>query len=380
MEFAWTSEHQAFRRRLRDVLKKNLPPDWPQRSAYDPSSEYASRFSRRFCPVLAEEGLLIPHWPKEVGGAGVDAFHHWILGEEMSAEGDPRSYQYMSVNWVGPAILHFGTQEQIAEHVSAIAAGTEIWCQGFSEPQAGSDLPALQTKAERTQAGYRINGSKIWTSGASLADKCFLLARTAAERHKGISVFLLPMSTMGIEVRRIQSLVGERSVHEMFFTDVEVPESARLGEENRGWQIVGHVLHNERIGVPRYTFSERALQHAVGRLRKKNRWKDAVARMRAARAQAFIGAARQNCLQVIDDRVKGRPASPLTNVARASMIMADRAIAELIGDYLNDELVGAKDPLLFQAWRRTGSSGIAGGAYEIQLNHVARDFLKLPRE
>jgi len=380
MEFAWTAEHQSFRKRLKDVLKQNLPADWPQKSRYDTSSEFVSKFSRTFCPVLAKEGLLIPHWPTDVGGGGVDAFHHWILGEEMFAEGDPRSYQYMNVNWCGPAILRYGTAEQIKEHIGGIASGTEIWCQGFSEPQAGSDLAALRTKAERTQAGYRINGSKIWTSGASLADKCFMLARTGAERHAGISVFLVPMKSKGLEVRRIQSFMGERSVHELFFTDVEVPESARLGDENKGWEIVGQVLNNERIGAPRYTLAERALHHAVDLLKRKNRWKDEVVRMRAARAQSFISAARQLCLQVINDRVQNKPVSPITNVARYSIVAADRQIAELVGDYLADELIGAKDPLLFQAWRRTGSTGIAAGAAEIQLNLVARNLLKLPRD
>jgi alkylation response protein AidB-like acyl-CoA dehydrogenase len=380
MEFAWTAEHKAFRQRLKDVLKQNLPADWPQKSRYDTSSEYVSKFSRTFCPNLAKEGLLIPHWPKEVGGGGVDAFHHWILGEEMFAEGDPRSYQYMNVNWCGPAILKYGTDEQIKEHIGGIASGTQIWCQGFSEPQAGSDLAALATRAERTQAGYRINGSKIWTSGASLADKCFMLARTGAERHAGISVFLVPMKTKGVEVRRIQSFMGERSVHEVFFTDVELPESARLGDESKGWEIVGHVLNNERIGAPRYSLAERALHHAVGVLKRKNRWKDDVVKMRAARAQSYISAARQLCLQVINDRVQKKPVNPITNVARYSIVAADRQIAEFVGDYLGDELIGAKDPLLFQAYRRTGSTGIAAGAAEIQLNLIARNLLKLPRD
>src|SRR3984885_11868280 len=140
MDWNWSEEHRAFRRKIRDVLAEHLPADWEARSRLDTSSEYISRFSRTFCPILAREGLLIPHWPKEVGGGGMDAFHHWILGEEMFAAGEPRAYQYMSVNWVGPAILAYGNPEQVKTLVGGITAGTAFWCQGFSEPSAGSDL------------------------------------------------------------------------------------------------------------------------------------------------------------------------------------------------------------------------------------------------
>src|SRR5262249_8072156 len=125
VEFAWTPEHKAFRRRVRDVLERHLPSDWPTLSSgYDNGSDGAVAFSRKFCPILAAEGLLIPHWPKENGGGGLDAFHHWILGEEMWGVGEPRAYQYMSVNWVGPAIIKYGTDELKALHLPRICAGT----------------------------------------------------------------------------------------------------------------------------------------------------------------------------------------------------------------------------------------------------------------
>ena len=380
MNFEWSTAHRSFRQRVKAVLAAHLPADWDTLSRYDTGSAYVSAFSRRFCPVLAAEGLLIPHWPREVGGGGLDAFHHWILGEEMFAAGEPRSYQYMNVNWAGPAILRFGTEAQKRTHIGPIAAGTEIWCQGFSEPSAGSDLAALRTSARRTDRGYVLNGSKIWTSGASLADKCFLLARTGPERYAGISVFLIDMRSPGMDVRVIKSFMGERSVHEMFFNDVALPHAALLGEEGQGWDIARQVLANERIGAPRYTLTLRALDHAMALLALDGRARDASTRARAGRARAAIDAAQTLCLRVISDRVAGHPAGAATNLARYAMVSADRLVAEFIGDHLHERLMSNDDPLLAAAYKRTGSTGIAAGSAEIQLNLIARNHLDLPRE
>ncbi|HEX4504573.1 MAG TPA: acyl-CoA dehydrogenase family protein [Alphaproteobacteria bacterium] len=379
MDWSWSEEHRAFRQKIRDVLKKHLPADWESKSKLDTSSAYMSRFSREFCPILAREGLLIPHWPKEYGGGDVDAYHHWILGEEMFAVGDPRSYQYMNVNWVGPAILRYGTEAQKHAHIGRIAAGTHIWCQGFSEPSAGSDLASLTTRAERTADGYVIDGMKIWTSGASLADYCFMLARTGGTRHEGISVFLVPMDTHGVRAKPIPNLMGEFSLHETVFDRVAVPESARLGDEDQGWSIVRQVMHNERIGQPRYTLSMRALDRAVARLKDKGRFGGQSVRADAGRAHAALSAAQSLALKVIDGRVKGHPPDALTSVARYALVAADRQVADFLGAYLSDDLMAAADPLISAAYRRTGSTGIAAGAAEIQLNLVARDHLQLPK-
>ncbi len=252
MEFAWTDEQVAFRSRVRGVLDRALPTDWSEQSELDTGSEYVHRFSRTFCPMLAEEGLLIPHWPKEYGGGGADSWLHWILNEEMWGLGEPRSYQYMSVNWVGPAIIRFGTPEQKETHLPRIADGTIYYCQGFSEPNAGSDLASLQCKAVRTDTGYVINGQKIWTSNAGFADYCILLVRTGEAGKSGISVLIVPMDLPGVTVRRIPSLQGLQALNEVFFEDVEIPHSSILGAENQGWTVIGQILHNERIGAPRY--------------------------------------------------------------------------------------------------------------------------------
>ncbi|MBV9995824.1 MAG: acyl-CoA dehydrogenase family protein [Caulobacteraceae bacterium] len=379
MNFDWTPSQNSFRQRIRDVLDRELQDDWPQKSRLDPSSEYVSRFSREFCPTLAREGLLIPHWPQQDGGEGLDPFHHWILGEEMFAIGEPRSYQYMSVNWAGPAIRKYGTPRQKAELLPRITGGTMIFCQGFSEPGAGSDLAAMKTKAERSESGgFVINGSKIWTSGASLADVCFLLARTGQGR-KDISAFLVPMDTPGIDVRIVASFNGERSFHEVFFTDVQAPEDAVLGEVGRGWDIVMSVLADERVGAPRYALTMRGIDIGVGILAGRGQF-DEPAQIRAAQAMAACHAAQLLCLSVIDDRAKGRPPSGSTSVARYCLNAADRLAADFFEEFLSDDLVLNENPVLAAAYRRTASSGIASGTAEMQMNAIARDVLRLPRE
>ncbi|MGE0386387.1 MAG: acyl-CoA dehydrogenase family protein [Gammaproteobacteria bacterium] len=380
MNFQWTTEHEAYRGRIRDLLRRHLPPDWGAQSRYDNGSDFTVAFSRRFCPILAAEGLLIPHWPREYGGGGLDAWHHWILNEEMWAEGEPRAYQYMSINWVGPAFIRFGTPAQKDLHLKGITSGTISYCQGFSEPNAGSDLAALRTRAEHRGGAWIIEGSKIWTSAASFADYCILLARTGGSGRGGISVFVVPMNLPGITVRVIPSLQGARAMHEVFFDAVELPADGILGEPNKGWEVVTQILAHERIGAPRYALTWRGLDRAMELLAADGRIADPEIRARAARCEAALNAAKWLALQVIGGRVQGRPADAETNVARYAAVCADRTVCEFIGDFLSEHLFPEREPLLAAAYKRTASIGIAAGAAEVQLNLIARNLLHMPRE
>jgi len=379
MDYEWSAEHNAFRARLKKFLKAHLPEDWEEKSQLDASEPYVANFARTFCPALAKEGLLIPHWPKEVGGGGLDAYHHWVLGEEMISVGEPRAYQYMNVNWIGPSILQFGTPEQIKTLVGGITRGTDFWCQGFSEPNAGSDLAAMRTRAEKTASGWVINGSKIWTSGASVADYCFLLARTG-DTKRTISVFIVPMKTPGIQVKVVPGVAGARALHEVFFTNVEVPHSVVLGDEGQGWKVMKGSLNNERIGIPRYALAQRAVERGIEILKKRGKFKDSGVKAKAARAIAGCQAARYQSLEVIDARVKGKEPTAKVNVARYAVVLADRAVSEFLGDCLGDVLISKEDMVIYSAYRRTSTSGVGAGTAEIQLNTIAREYLELPRE
>jgi alkylation response protein AidB-like acyl-CoA dehydrogenase len=380
MNFDWTEQDRAHRERIREFLFRELPKDWPAISRHGPGSREQTEFSLEFCPKLAAEGLLVPHWPKEWGGQDRPTWEHFILGEEMWAAGEPRGAQYMNVNWIGPTLMRFGTPEQQARYIPQMTAGRAIWCQGFSEPNAGSDLASLRTRAVRDGDDYVVNGSKIWTSYAGLAETCFLLARTGDDSRSGIAIFLVPMDTPGIEVRSIPSLIGHGDIHETFFTDVRVPASTRLGEEGQAWSIIGYSLANERVGIPRYELSVKVLGDMVAELKRRSAFDRPGVRARAGAALAACEAARMLVYRVVDQRAKGLPVGPEASVARVAVIAADHAVSDFGMDHLPDAYSGDGFPDFLAHHERAIVSGIAAGAAEIQLGLVARRHINLPAE
>ena len=376
MHFAWDAEQQTFRATVRAFLAAHLPKDW-ELLAHGPASQAQSAFSREFCGQLAEAGLLVPHWPKRWGGRDAGAWTSFILAEEMWEAGEPRGGQYMNVNWIGPTLMRFGSEEQQARYIPPMARGETIWCQGFSEPEAGSDLASLRTRAEKHGSSYRINGQKIWTSYAQHAETCFLLARTAPGRD-GISVFLVPMDTPGIIVREIPSLIGEGDIHEVFWDNVEVPASALLGAEGQAWDIARTSLSLERVGIPRFALATKMLHRAVSMLEQAGRFGYGAIEQ-AARARAACEAARFYSYSIVDQRQHGIPTGPEASAARFATVMAERAVHEFVVEHVPEALSGG-EAMLLAHHQRAIVAGIASGAAEIQLNLIATDLLKLPRE
>ncbi len=377
MEFGWTEQQVAYRNEVRQALADLLPADWYE--TYVPES-YASDlqvdFSRDFCAGLAARGLLVPHWPVQYGGNGSDDWLHFILGEEMKAAGEPRGPQYMNINWIGPTLMRFGSEAQRGQHLAGIASGKVIWCQGFSEPNAGTDLAALRTKAERQGDHYIINGSKIWTSYARKADWCFLLARTGTER-KDISVFLIPMATPGVSVTSFPGLIKDGHLNEVFFTDVTIPATARVGKEGQGWEIITYALSYERVGVPRYHTGLKALELAIARLKAEGRYADPIIRARAGVIAAKFEAARVLTYLVVDQRVKKLPATTDANLARVCALDAVNELMDFLTEFVPDSLRGGAT-LLEDYYRINIPAGITGGTNEIQLDLIARNGLGLP--
>ncbi len=379
MNFNWTPEESAFRQRLRDFLAATLPADWERFSQHGPASPALTAYAREFCGKLAGDDLLTPHWPKEIGGQGLDPWHQTILAEEMWSAGEPRGGQYMNVNWVGPTLIKYGTKAQQERYLPPIASGQALWCQGFSEPGSGSDLASLRTRAVLEGDTYRVNGQKIWTSYAGLADTCFLLCRTAEDRKRGISILLVPMDTPGITVRQIPSLIGEGDIHEVFFDDMIVPASALFGEEGQAWEIIAYSLANERLGIPRYALARAALDRAVSLLKDQGEWAGEAVRVEAAQCAALCEAARMASYAIVTRRAKGEVIGAETSSARFATIMAERRVAEFVVEYLPEALADAH-PYLRMHHQRGIVAGIAAGAAEIQLNIIGNDVLKLPRE
>ncbi|MGB8366661.1 MAG: acyl-CoA dehydrogenase family protein [Rhizomicrobium sp.] len=376
MDFDWDINQRSFRSTVREFLAANLPDKW-ETLAHGPGSKAQSAFSKTFCAELAKAGLLVPHWPERWGGRDADPWTAFILAEEMWAAGEPRGGQYMNVNWIGPTLMRFGTEEQQARYIPPMARGQTIWCQGFSEPEAGSDLASLRTRAEKHDDGYRINGQKIWTSYAGDADTCFLLAKTGTGKG-GISIFLVPMDTPGIIVRQIPSIIGEGDIHEVFFDEVEVSQGALLGAEGQGWDIVRTALSLERVGIPRFALASRTLARAVDALKKAGRFDNGVIGL-AARALAACEAARFYSYNIVDQRRHGIPTGPEASAARFATVIAERLVGEFVVEHCPDALAGG-DPMLLAHHQRAIVAGIASGAAEIQLNLIATELLRLPRE
>lgn len=379
MEFTWNEQQRGFADRLRAFLDAKLPEDWEAFSQHGPASPALTAYAATFCRELAENGMLFPHWPVEHGGQGLDPWHQQILAEVMWEYGEPRGGQYMNVNWIGPTLMRYGTEAQKAKYLPQIAQGEMLWCQGFSEPDSGSDLASLRTRAVLDGDVYRVNGQKIWTSYAGLADTCFLLTRTSDDRKRGITILLVPMDTPGITVRQIPSLIGEGDIHEVFFDDVVVPVGQRFGEEGQAWEIIAYSLTNERLGIPRYHLARSALDRAVAMLKARGDFADDLVKVEAARCAALCEAARTANYAIVQKRVEGLRVGSESSSARFATVMAERAVCEFVVEYLPEALADAS-PYLKMHHQRGIVAGIAAGAAEIQLNIIASDVLELPRE
>jgi len=380
VDFAWSDEDAAFRRELREFLDATLPPDWDEVAKDGPGSDAQAAFAREFCPRLAEKGWLTQHWPREFGGRAATPWRHAILGEEMWRCGEPRSSQYMNVNWVGPTIMQYGSDEQKAFHLPRISEGRVFWCQGFSEPEAGSDLAALRTLAIRDGDVYVVNGSKLWTSYVNHAEFCFLAVRTdpSSSRHHGISVLLLPMNLPGITLREIPSVVGDRYFFEVFFDDVRAPVACRLGPEHAGWDVVLYSLAYERVGAARYARAAHTLDELAKLAAQRGLLDDPRILEQLGEARALCEASRLLSYRVIDLRARGKPPSADTNVARVAATAAERAVSELALEMFGPEAL-EYGHFAESHFRLAMTAGVAVGTTEINLNLVASRFLSLPR-
>ena len=373
MEFSWHDDEVVFRAELAGFLERELPEHW---FTLVPGEEPASKFTFDFCRKLGEAGLLAPHWPKEYGGREASGWQFIVLGEELWRAGEPRGAQYMNVNWIGPAIMAAGTAEQKDYHLNRITSGDVIWCQGFSEPAAGTDLAALTLSAEADGHDFIVNGTKIWTSYAQWADYCFLLARTdpASKGTKGISIFLVPTDLAGLTIEPIPTVLDIHIVHRLTFENVRVDRSLMLGGENDGWEIVRNALAYERIGGPRYARSEMVLGQLQQQARQLGLWSDRGIRSRFGTAQTAIDAARMLAYQVIDDRVKDRPNGPIVNLARVAIVRAERAVAEVAFETLGSDTLHLGS-IGNSQFKTSMIAGLGGGSTEVQLNLIARSLL-----
>jgi alkylation response protein AidB-like acyl-CoA dehydrogenase len=331
VDFEMGQKATQLRGDLRELVKTHVPEGFLGAFTDNPAD---LEVAQQFCRTLAERNLLCLSWPKEFGGGDASVWEQTVVREEMWAHHEPRGAQYMGVNWVGPIIMRHGTEEQQRKHLPPIARGEVIWCQGFSEPEAGSDLASLRTAARRDGDGWLVSGQKIWTSYATMAQWCFLLARTSKgeKKQQGLTIFLVPMDDPAIQVRPIRAMLGPHHLNEVFFDDLRVTEADVLGAVDKGWSIVQDVMSFERVGIARYARCERLLAAAPAVLG--DRWDDLPAelRVRWVRMLTHCRRARLLAYRVVELQSSGRIQPGDAAAYRIAVTKLDQDSAEVLMD------------------------------------------------
>ncbi|MFS0780395.1 acyl-CoA dehydrogenase family protein [Bacillus sp. 1P06AnD] len=258
MDFSFTEKEETFRHELRSWLEENLPEGWMEGKRHlDKNSEEYPAFLRNWQNKLNEGRWGAIAWPEEYGGRNATLMEEIIYQQEMVRVEAPPLINYVGIHMVGPTVMQIGTEEQKEQYIEKILTGEEVWCQGYSEPNAGSDLTAIQTSAVKKGDKWIINGQKVWTSFGHLADRCFLLARTSNQekRHKGITVFLLDMHQSGVETRPIIQMDGQHDFNEVYLNDAVAYDSDIIGEVDEGWRVTIALLMHERTGIGGQVFT-----------------------------------------------------------------------------------------------------------------------------
>jgi alkylation response protein AidB-like acyl-CoA dehydrogenase len=390
MDLADAPEDAEFRAEIRAWLASALPQlPWPE-----PADLVAKvPFWRSWQHMLFEAGYAGPSWPIQYGGGGMDARRRAILSEELDRAGAPDRLNTIGEDFAGPTIVEFGTEAQKQRFLQPILTGKDIWCQLFSEPEAGSDLASLRTIATKVDDGWRIQGQKIWTSRAHLATYAILLARTGGgPRHKGITYFLLPMSSLGVTVRPLAHMLGEAEFNEVFLDDVFVPDDLVLGAVDDGWRVAMATLSYERVAIATGRVNTRRaideiLTDVAARVGTDGRplGEDPLIRQRVADLYS-----RALVHYVIGQRVltlatTDGPPGPVTSIGKLYFCPLVEDLADfrleldpLGGQYDPDDEFNESAAWMRLAYQSRGTA-IAGGSTFIQRNILAERMLGMPR-
>ena len=395
MDFEWAVEHEEFRGEFRTWLAANLPAELCLDDAADDrvaSDRETFEKRRAWQKTMHAAGWVGITWPKEYGGRGLGLMERIIWDEEYSAARAPVLPGNMALNLVGPTIIHWGTDEQKRAHLPRILSADEVWAQGFSEPNAGSDLASLRTRAIARGDEFVINGQKVWTSGAQFAHWILVLARTNPDvpKHNGISAFLVPLSTPGITVRPLVLATGHHHFNEVFFEDVVVPRANLLGPIDQGWKVSTTTLMHERHsagGRNNAAQVERLLQLARGLDREGHTaWDDPVIRQRLVQLVIDCEAFKYTRLRSLTRQFRGEPPGPEGSILKLSGSELGLRIADIAGDLLgmhalvNEPSAAVPDaPRWFNRLVAARQYTISAGTSEIQRNIIGERVLGLPK-
>jgi len=371
----------AWRQEIREFIKNEAPKE-----LFEPGDGEGGLFARAgavkaWRDKVAAKGWIAPAWPKKYGGADMSVIEQFILNEEFAEAGVPANVGGFGVMMIGPTLIEHGTEEQKAEHLPRILKGEVLWCQGYSEPGAGSDLASLQTRAVRDGDDYVINGQKIWTTGAQYADWMYMLVRTDpdAPKHRGITYLLVDMKTPGITVRPLTTLAGTQTFNEVFFEDVRVPVKNRVGEENRGWYVGTTTLDFERSSIGSAVGVRKQLESLIRQTKKGPATFKNNPNTRHEFADRWIEAevAKMLSYRVVSMQAKGLIPNHEASMTKLFTSELQQRIANL-----SMHLYGMHGNIRNRAsmgYMQAVSATIAGGTTEIQKQIMATRGLGLPR-
>lgn len=396
MDFSYSPEEEQFRQRLRSWLADALPEGWGETVFESEDEEERYMFRRDWDRKLHSGGWTGINWPVEYGGRGATLVERAIFAEEMARARAPESLNIIGQNLAGPTILTYGTEAQKSRFLPKIISSDEIWCQGFSEPNAGSDLASVRTKAERRGDKFIVNGQKIWTSFAQYSQWCFALVRTDpdAPKHKGLSFLLIDMNSPGISIRPLRQISGESEFNETFFDDVEVPVENLVGEVNEGWKIAMTTLAYERGPedcLGRQIRFKQELEHLIDVAAVTPRQDgvltdDPLVLEKLGRSITEVEAMRLVALRSFSRYLHGEARGPDASMIKLYWSHAAQRMYENALDILGPEaVITGNDPQaagggMFQmSYLQSKAFSIYSGSSEIQRNIIGERLLGLPR-
>jgi alkylation response protein AidB-like acyl-CoA dehydrogenase len=395
VDFTLTPEQEALRRRVRTWLTANIPDDWKKFGLSEVPRPEAYEFLRKWQKTLFDAGFIGLTWPKESGGQGLTFVEEMVVHEEMALQKAPPVLNILGVGMAGPTIIAYGSEEQKKRYPSKILSCEEIWCQGYSEPNSGSDLASLQTRAVKDGEYWVINGQKVWTSLAHIADWMMLLARTdpAAPKHKGITYFLLDMKSPGVTVKPLKQITGDAEFNEVFFDNVRVHERQILGGVNNGWAVGLTTLMYERLALGfglqvRLRITLEALVDMARRMEKHGRamTKDPVMRQKLATLWIDTEALKYTGARAVTKLLRGELPGPEASAGKMSWVDTHQRLQELAMELQGPYAMlarGADVAVDSGVWQysflRSRANSIEGGTTEIQKNIIGERVLGLPK-
>jgi alkylation response protein AidB-like acyl-CoA dehydrogenase len=383
MDLTWSNEAEQFRVRLRNWLGANLSADWHARCR---SLDSYIEFQRDWDHKLAAAGLSGFWWPKEYGGSGASPELRAVYAEEMSRANAPDGLTTLGLRLLAPAIMKFGTGQQKAELLPPILSAQVIWCQGFSEPEAGSDLASVRTRAVQTDGGFIVSGSKIWTSRAHYADAIFLLARTdlTAEKHAGLTMLLVDMHSPGIEISPLAQINGQSNFNQVFFNDVRVPKDRTLGGIGDGWRVALYILTHER-GATGALSASAHMEHHLRLFRQACECRGASGGEGLGRSALETAIVRLLAYRILAGQLAGNDPGYLGSAVKLFWSESWQRLAETALLEAGPQAFAEYEPGPFAddtvaRFMDTRQRTIAGGTSEIQREIISQHMLGLPRK